>query len=48
MLVLSFSDLLNLEDVLPGGARPHAVGAKLCPTLLHRYSFLTRRFAAAR
>ncbi len=40
--------LLNLEDALPGGARPDAVGAKLCPTLLHRDSFLTCRFTAAR
>jgi len=33
--LLFFFDLLNLEDALPGGARPHAVGAKLCLTLLH-------------
>lgn len=52
MLVFFFClflfDLLNLEDALPGGARPHAVGAKLCPTFLHLCSFLTRRIAPAR
>lgn len=47
-LCLFLFDLLNLENALPGGARPHAVGAKLCPTFLHLCSFLTRRIAPAR
>lgn len=47
-LCLFLFDLLNLEDALPGGARPHAVGAKLRPNLLHLCSFLTHRIAPAR